>query len=92
MASNASNAELCAELERVGMERVKQLRDRDEYLRLGSHGSPGSTGTATATATAAYHEDTMIKDLCDIITDGNEVFKEAHGRNMTYSEMRSLYG
>ena len=89
MASNASNAELCAALERVGMERVKQLRDRDEYLRLGS--SSGSTGTATATATAS-HEDTMIKDLCDIITDGNEVFKEAHGRNMTYSEMRSLYG
>jgi hypothetical protein len=88
MASNASNAELCAELERVGMERVKQLRDRDEYLRLGSSGSHGSTGTTTA----ASHEDTMIKDLCDIITDGNEVFKEAHGRNMTYSEMRSLYG
>jgi hypothetical protein len=89
----ASNAELCAELERVGMERVKQLRDRDEYLRLGSSsGSHGSTGAATATTTAASHEDTMIKDLCDIITDGNEVFKEAHGRNMTYSEMRSLYG
>ena len=27
-----------------------------------------------------------------IINEGNDEFKNATGRNMTYSEMRSLYG
>jgi len=30
--------------------------------------------------------------LMGIINDGNDAFKSAHGRNMTYAEMRSLYG
>lgn len=30
--------------------------------------------------------------LMAIINEGNDAFKSAHGRNMTYSEMRSLYG
>jgi hypothetical protein len=30
--------------------------------------------------------------LMGIINEGNDAFKSAHGRNMTYSEMRSLYG
>jgi hypothetical protein len=30
--------------------------------------------------------------LMGIINDGNDAFKNAHGRNMTYAEMRSLYG
>ena len=30
--------------------------------------------------------------LMGIIEEGNDAFKSAHGRNMTYAEMRSLYG
>jgi hypothetical protein len=30
--------------------------------------------------------------LLNIIDQGNDEFKAEHGRNMTYSEMRSLYG
>jgi hypothetical protein len=30
--------------------------------------------------------------LIQIINEGNDEFKNALGRNMTYSEMRSLYG
>jgi hypothetical protein len=30
--------------------------------------------------------------LMDIINDGNDEFKRVHGRNMTYAEMRSIYG
>jgi hypothetical protein len=32
------------------------------------------------------------KTLLNIIEQGNDEFKAEHGRNMTYSEMRSLYG
>ena len=32
------------------------------------------------------------KTLLNIIEQGNHAFKAEHGRNMTYSEMRSLYG
>jgi len=32
------------------------------------------------------------KTLLNIIEQGNHEFKAEHGRNMTYSEMRSLYG
>ena len=32
------------------------------------------------------------KTLLNIIEQGNNEFKTEHGRNMTYSEMRSLYG
>ena len=30
--------------------------------------------------------------LMGIINDGNDEFKRVHGRNMTYAEMRGLYG
>lgn len=30
--------------------------------------------------------------LMGIINEGNDAFKSAHGRNMTYAEMRGLYG
>jgi hypothetical protein len=30
--------------------------------------------------------------LLGIINEGNDEFKRVHGRNMSYSEMRSLYG
>jgi len=30
--------------------------------------------------------------LLNIINEGNDEFKSVNGRNMTYSEMRSLYG
>ena len=32
------------------------------------------------------------ESLMQIINEGNDEFKNAVGRNMTYSEMRSLYG
>ena len=32
------------------------------------------------------------KTLVSIIENGNDEFKQIHGRNMTYSEMRSIYG
>jgi hypothetical protein len=31
-------------------------------------------------------------NLMQIINDGNDAFKNATGRNMTYSEMRSMFG
>ena len=30
--------------------------------------------------------------LLNIITEGNDEFKSVNGRNMTYSEMRSMFG
>ena len=30
--------------------------------------------------------------LMAIINEGNDAFKSVHGRNMTYAEMRGLYG
>ena len=30
--------------------------------------------------------------LLNIINEGNDEFKSANGRNMTYSEMRSMFG
>ena len=30
--------------------------------------------------------------LMGIMNEGNDAFKSAHGRNMTYAEMRSIYG
>jgi hypothetical protein len=78
-ASSTSNTTLtlCAELERVGMERVKELR------------TAAATGSANDTNDT---NDTMIHDLSAIINDGNAAFHAVHGRNMTYSEMRSIYG
>ena len=32
------------------------------------------------------------ESLMQIINEGNDEFKNAVGRNMTYSELRSLYG
>ena len=32
------------------------------------------------------------ESLMQIINEGNDEFKNALGRNMTYSEMRSIYG
>lgn len=32
------------------------------------------------------------KTLVNIIENGNDEFKQIYGRNMTYSEMRSIYG
>jgi len=33
-----------------------------------------------------------VNDLIKIMTDGSEEFKKNTGRNMTYSQMRELYG
>ena len=30
--------------------------------------------------------------LLAIIDEGNDAFKSVHGRNMTYAEMREMYG
>jgi hypothetical protein len=30
--------------------------------------------------------------LMAIINEGNDAFKSVHGRNMTYAEMRGMYG
>lgn len=30
--------------------------------------------------------------LLAIINEGNDAFKSVHGRNMTYAEMREMYG
>ena len=39
------------------------------------------------------NENAVTEDaLMDIINEGNDAFKSAHGRNMTYAEMRSIYG
>jgi hypothetical protein len=45
-----------------------------------------------AAAATGSANDTMIHDLSAIINDGNAAFHAVHGRNMTYSEMRSIYG
>jgi hypothetical protein len=39
------------------------------------------------------NENAVTEDaLMGIINEGNDAFKSAHGRNMTYAEMRSIYG
>ena len=87
-ASSTSNTTLrltlCAELERAGMERVKELRT--------AAAAPASTNDTNDTNDTNYTNDTMIHDLSAIINDGNAAFHAVHGRNMTYSEMRSIYG
>ena len=36
--------------------------------------------------------DVTEQALLAIIDEGNDAFKAVHGRNMTYAEMRGLYG
>ena len=36
--------------------------------------------------------DVSEQTLLAIIDEGNDAFKAVHGRNMTYAEMRGLYG
>ncbi len=36
--------------------------------------------------------DVSEQALVAIIDEGNDAFKAVHGRNMTYAEMRGLYG
>lgn len=45
-------------------------------------------GTGTGTGTGALNEGALMA----IINEGNDAFKSVHGRNMTYAEMRGLYG
>jgi len=40
------------------------------------------------TGTGAPNEGALMA----IINEGNDAFKSVHGRNMTYAEMRGLYG
>ena len=40
------------------------------------------------TGTGALNEGALMA----IINEGNDAFKAVHGRNMTYAEMRGLYG
>jgi len=41
----------------------------------------------------AQNEGAQIeKMLLAIINEGNDAFKREHGRNMTYAEMRGMYG
>jgi hypothetical protein len=42
----------------------------------------------TGTGTGALNEGALMA----IINEGNDAFKSVHGRNMTYAEMRGLYG
>jgi hypothetical protein len=36
--------------------------------------------------------DVSEQALMAIINEGNDAFKSVHGRNMTYAEMRGMYG
>lgn len=50
-------------------------------------------GTGTGTRTGALNEGAPnVGALMAIINEGNDAFKAVHGRNMTYAEMRGLYG
>jgi hypothetical protein len=68
------------------MERVKELRIAAVAPASAATGSANDTNATNAT------NDTMIHGLSAIINDGNAAFHAVHGRNMTYSEMRSIYG
>lgn len=47
----------------------------------------------TGTGTGALNEGALNEGaLMAIINEGNDAFKSVHGRNMTYAEMRGLYG
>jgi hypothetical protein len=52
-----------------------------------NEGAPNE-GTGTGTGTGALNEGALMA----IINEGNDAFKSVHGRNMTYAEMRGLYG
>ena len=48
----------------------------------------GERKVADLIATNAITE----QKLLGIIDEGNDAFKSVHGRNMTYAEMREMYG
>lgn len=51
-------------------------------------GAP-NVGTGTLNVgTGALNEGALLA----IINEGNDAFKSVHGRNMTYAEMREMYG
>jgi hypothetical protein len=51
-------------------------------------GTP-NVGTGTLNVgTGALNEGALLA----IIDEGNDAFKSVHGRNMTYAEMREMYG
>ena len=50
----------------------------------------GERKVAALFAAGALNEETG--GLLAIINEGNDAFKSVHGRNMTYAEMREMYG
>jgi hypothetical protein len=57
----------------------KQLEDQEHLEREGER-------------KVAALIDVTEQALLAIIDEGNDAFKAVHGRNMTYAEMRGLYG
>jgi hypothetical protein len=48
----------------------------------------GERKVAALFAAGALNEGALMA----IINEGNDAFKSVHGRNMTYAEMRGMYG
>jgi hypothetical protein len=76
-------------LEKEGERKVAALFAADApNVGTPNVGTP-NVGTGTLNVgTGALNEGALLA----IIDEGNDAFKSVHGRNMTYAEMREMYG
>ena len=71
-------------LEKEGERKVAALFEAE----VPNEGAPNEGTLNEGTGTGALNEGALMA----IINEGNDAFKSVHGRNMTYAEMRGLYG
>lgn len=71
------------------MAEINCLMEHLEEKKVAAEGAQ----TEGAQTKGAQNEGAQIeKMLLAIINEGNDAFKREHGRNMTYAEMRGMYG
>ena len=88
--SNNELNNLMKKLEKDGEKKVKELLSKKENSNFVSTSflSGVTDGAVTVQKPSTDFGDSLIK----IMSAGADEFKEKTGRNMTYSEMRQLYG
>ena len=88
--SNNELNNLMEKLEKDGEKKVKELLSKKENSNFVSTAflSGVTDGAVTVQKPSSDFGDSLIK----IMSAGADEFKEKTGRNMTYSEMRQLYG
>ena len=81
---------LMEKLEKDGEKKVKDLLTKKENSNFVS--SVVASGATNGSVPVQKPSSDLGNSLINIMSAGADEFKEKTGRNMTYSEMRQLYG